>query len=133
MSRPGRRPALVAIALVAVLAGLVLRFGLRIPWLANASGAVLYELTWIAVAQLAWPRVRTLRIALAVFAATTAIELLQLSNHAGLVAIRSTLPGRLLLGSNGGFDPADFPLYTLGCGVGFALCRAFGPRRGEVK
>jgi hypothetical protein len=84
---------------------------------------VLYEVVWITAAQLVWISVRTHRLALAVFAATCVIELLQLSEMPWLRAARSTTPGRLLLGGNGGFDVLDFPLYGLGCVVGHALCR----------
>ncbi|XXX80322.1 DUF2809 domain-containing protein [Sorangium sp. So ce134] len=118
-----KRLALALLVVAVVPVGLIARFHGGPAWLRNSAGAVLYEVVWIAAAQLVWIAARTHRLALAVFAATCAIELLQLSDLPWLVAARSTTPGRLLLGGNGGFDPADFALYGVGCALGVALCR----------
>lgn len=119
------RIALVLVIAAVVPTGLLLRFHGGPAWLRNSVGAVLYEVVWIAAAQLVWISARTHRLALAVLAATCVLELLQLSEMPWLWAARSTTPGRLLLGGNGGFDPLDFPLYGLGCVLGFALCRTY--------
>ncbi|WP_437691850.1 DUF2809 domain-containing protein [Sorangium sp. So ce176] len=124
MPEAARKRILLVLLIVAVVpVGLLARFHGGPAWLRNSAGAVLYEVVWIAAAQFAWISARTHRLALAVLAATCAIELLQLSDAPWLWAARSTVPGRLLLGGNGGFDPMDFPLYGLGCALGYALCR----------
>ncbi|WP_437489875.1 DUF2809 domain-containing protein [Sorangium sp. So ce1014] len=119
-----RKRVALALLIVAVIpVGLIARFHGGPAWLRNGAGAALYEVVWIAAAQLVWISARTHRLALAVLAATCAIELLQLSELPWLSAARSTTPGRLLLGANGGFDPGDFALYGIGCVLGYALCR----------
>ncbi|WP_437736470.1 DUF2809 domain-containing protein [Sorangium sp. So ce1335] len=118
-----KRILLALLVVAAVPIGLIARFQGGPAWLRNSAGAVLYVVVWIAAAQFVWISARTHRLALAVLAATCTIELLQLSEAPWLLAARSTLPGRLLLGGNGGFDPADFALYGLGCVLGHALCR----------
>ncbi|WP_437783773.1 DUF2809 domain-containing protein [Sorangium sp. So ce1097] len=124
MPEAARKRILLALLIVAVVpVGLIARFQGGPAWLRNSAGAVLYEVVWIAAAQFVWISARTHRLAIAVFAATCAIELLQLSEAPWLLATRGTLPGRLLLGGNGGFDPMDFALYGVGCVLGHALCR----------
>lgn len=124
MPEVARKRLALALLIVAVVpVGLMARFHVGPVWLRNSAGAVLYEVVWIAAAQIVWISARTHRLALAVLAATCAIELLQLSQAPWLWAARSTTPGRLLLGANGGFDPADFALYGLGCVLGYGLCR----------
>ncbi|WP_437870992.1 DUF2809 domain-containing protein [Sorangium sp. So ce363] len=124
MPEAARKRLALALLIVAVIpVGLITRFHGGPAWLRNGAGAVLYEVVWIAAAQIVWISARTHRLALAVFAATCGIELLQLSQAPWLWAARSTTPGRLLLGANGGFDPADFALYGLGCVLGYGLCR----------
>ncbi|KYF99281.1 DUF2809 domain-containing protein [Sorangium sp. So ce296] len=124
MPEAARKRLALALLIVAVVpVGLAARFHGGPVWLRNSAGAVLYEVVWIAAAQLVWISARTHRLALAVFAATCAIELLQLSELPWLWAARSTTPGRLLLGANGGFDPADLALYAVGSALGLALCR----------
>ncbi|WP_437684050.1 DUF2809 domain-containing protein [Sorangium sp. So ce131] len=129
MGNHGKRGALAIIIAVAVPMGLVLRSYGGPGWLRNGAGAVLYEVVWIAGAQMVWIYAGTLRLAIAVLAATCAIEVLQLSDASWLWAARSTTPGRLLLGGNGGFDPMDFPLYGVGCALGYAVCRPFRATR----
>lgn len=94
------------------------------PILANGLGAALYVVAGIALLQLIWPRARTDALALAALLGTCTIELAQLSAASWLVATRATTPGRLLLGSNGGFDSIDFLWYALGAALGYAACRA---------
>lgn len=63
----------------------------------------------IAVARPSWP---PLRLGLTAFAISLAVELSQLSQADWLVALRHTLPGRLLLGS--GFVAVDLVRYFAG-------------------
>lgn len=117
------RLAMLALLVLVIPAGLYARRLTAWPALGNGLGAVLYEVAGIAFLHLLWPRVATSKIAVVVFFGTCAVEVLQLSDAAWLVDIRATTPGRLVLGANGGFDWADFPLYALGCSFGYALCR----------
>ena len=50
------------------------------------------------------------------------MELLQLFNPDWLVAVRETFPGKMLLGTNYGFDPLDFLHYALGSALGLLVC-----------
>lgn len=97
-------------------------------WLHDALGSVAYETFWILLILLTWPRESITKIALTVFVATCALEVLQLWQPPFLQALRSTLPGRLVLGNT--FSWADFPAYALGCWVGYGwavlLRRAVG-------
>ncbi len=120
-----RRLSLFLLLALVVPFGLVARFHLGPGWLRNAFGAMLYEIAWILLAQIVWIHARTGHIALGVFAATAVVELLQLSEAGWLCALRNTMPGRLLLGANGGFDWMDFPLYLAGCLLGYVLCRSY--------
>ena len=115
---------MAAALLVVIPAGLSARRIEAWPLLSNGLGAVLYEVAGMAFLHLLWPRARTALIAMTVFVGTCAVELAQLSDAGWLVGIRATTPGRLLLGANGGFDAADFPLYALGCALGYGLCNA---------
>jgi hypothetical protein len=87
-------------------------------FLANGLGAMLYEVLWIGLLRLVFIRRASWKLAVAVFCATCGIEALQLYNGAWLVAVRDTLPGRLVLGANGGFDPLDLLHYALGSVAG---------------
>ena len=116
------RLTMAAALLVVVPAGLVSRRIDAAPHLANALGGALYALAGILFLHALWPRARTGAIAAFVLVGTCAVELAQLCDASWLVELRSTTPGRLLLGANGGFDPLDFPNYALGCALGYALC-----------
>lgn len=115
------RLAMAAALILAIVAGLASRRMDTWPALANGLGAVLYEIAGMAFLLSLWPRARVRVIAAVVCLGTCVVELAQLSTASWLVAIRSTTPGRLLLGANGGFDYVDFPLYILGCGLGLVL------------
>ncbi len=119
-----RRLVLAGIALFSVALGLLTKrySGPLQDWVNGSSGAMLYEVLWIALAQIVWIRARTWRVATVVFVATCGVELLQLVNPAWLVAVRETLPGKLLLGTNYGFDPLDFLHYALGSALGLLVC-----------
>jgi Protein of unknown function (DUF2809) len=124
LSRPTRRRLLLAaVALLTVALGLLTKrySGPLSGWVRGSSGAMLYEVLWIALAQLIWLKARSWRIALCVFLATCGVELLQLYNPPWLVAVRQTFPGKMLLGTNNGFDPLDLLHYALGSALGLLI------------
>lgn len=86
-------------------------------WFNEYAGDILYEIAWCFFFFLCFPRKQAIvPIALSVFLATCALEFLQLWQHPLLEAMRSTLLGRLLLGTT--FVPADFLYYALGSLLG---------------
>lgn len=86
-------------------------------WVRDYSGDILFEMLWMAVISFGWPRLSPNRIAGGVFGVTAAIELLQLWQPPWLMAIRTTLPGKLLLGTV--FSGWDFLYYAIGCLIGW--------------
>lgn len=118
---PAAQTRLFAAASIAIVvpAGLAVRFagGTGSAWLDNFAGEVLYEMFWMMLALIAFPRrSAVLKIGLAVLAATCGLELLQLWHTPVLDGIRSTAVGRLLIGHQ--FDPMDFVGYFIGCAIG---------------
>lgn len=87
-------------------------------WLHDALGSIAYETFWILLILLVWPQGSISKIAVTVFIATCALEVLQLWQPPFLQALRLTLPGRLVLGNT--FSWADFPAYVVGSFVGYA-------------
>lgn len=92
-------------------------------WVNNwGPASVAYELLFMLIAFVLVPRRSAInRIALAVFVGTCLVEFSQLWKPAWLRAIRSTLPGRLVLGNS--FSWWDFPAYLIGCWLGIFLLR----------
>ena len=86
-------------------------------WLRDALGSVAYETFWILLILLFWSQASITQTALTVFAATCALEVLQLWQPPFLQALRATLLGRLVLGNT--FSWADFPAYAVGSFVGY--------------
>lgn len=68
------------------------------------------------------------KLALGVFVITACFEFLQLWQTPWLQAWRSTLPGKLILGTT--FVAWDFAYYALGCGLGWALLTHWQRRLG---
>lgn len=114
---------LVSLAII-VPFGLLTKFyaGPGRTWLNDSLGGIPYEIFWILLVALLWPRSKAGAIALGVLVATCALEFLQLWQPPWLQAIRATLPGRLVLGN--AFSWSDFPYYALGCGLGWLWLRA---------
>jgi hypothetical protein len=83
-----------------------------VVWVHAYAGAVCYELFWIFLLKALFRTVPVSRLAVAVFLATSLLEVLQLSRHPALEWIRSFFLGRALIGD--GFDPWDFLAYGVG-------------------
>jgi Protein of unknown function (DUF2809) len=114
------RLALGLITLLLIPIGYSVRFADGLPeWLTNIWGNVAYEMFWIFGFSTILVAVLPRGMALAVCLASFAIEFSQLSHHPMLVAARSTLPGRLVLGG-GHFDWVDMAEYLIGSLVGWA-------------
>ncbi|MCP5023168.1 MAG: DUF2809 domain-containing protein [bacterium] len=118
------------ISLFATLAiGVATQFveGASLEWIARHLGGTFYVLLWIFLTLTAFPKWRAPVVCAAALFATILVECAQLSHPAWLEAIRSTRPGRLLLGSD--YDWMDFPYYGLGYLVGLVWTRCLtGPR-----
>ncbi len=108
--------------------GLVTKFyrGPGQAWLNDAFGGIPYEIFWMLLVAVIWPRLRPGAIALLVFITTCLLEFLQLWQPAWLQAIRGTLPGRLVLGNT--FIWSDFPYYAIGCFLGWLWLRWLYPQ-----
>jgi hypothetical protein len=128
----GDRWRLAIAILMVVPAGFATKFALP-QWLGGALGrwcllygaAVLYEVFWVLVLCMIWPRMAPWRSAAVVFAATCALEYFQLVHTPWLHEIRRTYIGAALLGN--GFDWMDFPHYAIGSAAGALL--AYGLRQ----
>ncbi|MEM8641678.1 MAG: DUF2809 domain-containing protein [Cyanobacteria bacterium P01_G01_bin.54] len=123
--------ALLSLALLIPL-GLAVRFYPLPPgsWLNDLLGSVAYEIAWCLLAWVIWPRPQAIwQIPLWVFGCTCLIEVLQLWHPAWLVAIRATLPGRLILGNT--FVWLDFVHYALGAIAGWLWLQAIGNGCGD--
>lgn len=119
----------IAMAIVVPL-GYVIRFT-PIPgweWLSDFLGSVAYEIFWILLVAFGFPRSSPVWVAVGVCLATCGLEFLQLWKPPFLQALRSTLPGRLVLGNT--FVWADFIAYFVGSFAGWwvvrSLSRVFG-------
>ena len=104
--------------------------GVGQSWLNDAFGGIPYEIFWMLLVALLWPRLRPAAIAVTVFIATCLLEVLQLWQPDWLQAIRATLPGRLVLGNT--FTWSDFPYYAIGCLIGWLWLRWLYPEEGNA-
>jgi Protein of unknown function (DUF2809) len=123
------RVALLVSTILLVPIGYLIRFSQSgLPWLDDALGSVAYEMFWIVLVLVGFPKFSPMKVAIAVCLVTCAIEFLQLWQPPFLQAIRATLPGRLVLGTTFGWS--DFPPYFVGSFLGWAwvmgLRRRFG-------
>ncbi|MGI0486332.1 DUF2809 domain-containing protein [Pantanalinema rosaneae CENA516] len=90
--------------------------------LGDFFGSVAYEMFWILLVIFLFPKFSIAKVAIAVCLATCAIEFLQLWTPPFLQAIRTTLPGRLVLGNT--FSLSDFPAYFVGSLLGWVGVRS---------
>jgi hypothetical protein len=119
-----KRETLAALLVLIVPLGFATKFysGPASSWVDSYGGGILYEVFWILTVLLVWPRLSPVCVAGGVFAATSALEVLQLFHPPFLEAIRGTLLGHALIGST--FAWWDFPHYAVGCFAGALLAHA---------
>ena len=101
--------------------GLIAKFyqGLFQDWINDSFSSLFYVMFWMAVVLWVKPELKPTWVAVWVFIFTSFLEVLQLWQPPFLTAIRSTLIGRLVLGTT--FVPSDFLYYAVGCGLGAGL------------
>ena len=91
-------------------------------WFNNYGAGLLYEIFWILIVFLIFPKERLVRkILMWVFIITCALEILQLWTPFILRAIRSSFIGRALIGTT--FAWWDFVHYAIGCFLGWLWLR----------
>ena len=106
-------------AILIIPIGYAVRFSPLLPeWFRNLFGNITYETLLILLLLLIVPKMKPIAAAISVCLFSFMIEFSQLSQDPILVAARSNLLGRLILGN--GFTWEDFPLYVLGSVVGWA-------------
>ncbi len=112
------RFALLLNLLFLIPAGYWVRFyhGGRAYW-NDLLGAIAYEVFWILLFLLFYPKTAIGRVAIGVCLVTCMLEFLQLWHPPLLEAMRATLPGRLVLGNT--FSWSDFFSYFLGSFIGW--------------
>ena len=106
--------------------------GIAQEWVRDYLGDVLYEIFWCLIIFWFIPHTKdiarlksvTIKIALGVFAVTSAIEVSQLWFHLVPWEIRSSLIWKLLLGA--GFAWWDFPHYAVGSFLGWLIIYQIG-------
>ena len=91
-------------------------------WFNDYGAGLLYEIFWILIVFLIFPKERlVLKIPVWVFIITCVLEILQLWNPLVLQAIRSSYIGRALIGTT--FAWWDFVHYAVGCFFGWLWLR----------
>ncbi len=95
--------------------------GLGLPWLHDLLGSVAYEIFWILLVAFLYPKASPKWTAIGVCLATCGVEFLQLWQPPFLQAVRSTLLGRLVLGTT--FTWLDFISYFVGSFAGWLWLR----------
>ena len=118
-ARTVRKRALLSLLIVTPLGfWLKLYSGPGQEWLNNYAAGALYVVFWCLASFFLWPRRELVaRIAIGVFLATSALELLQLWHPWALEQVRATFVGRTLIGTT--FAWWDFPHYAIGCASGW--------------
>ncbi|MDA0711561.1 MAG: DUF2809 domain-containing protein [bacterium] len=116
-SLPRKRLPTLCLLLILIPLGLAtkLPIGFGASWVNNHLGGVIYEVFWCGLLAVLSPKLSTPKIVLTVFLITCFLEVMQVWAPPFLMAIRSTYPGHLVLGSS--FDPFDFIDYALGCSL----------------
>ena len=111
-------PAALSLLLIAAL-GFLAKFyaGPGRVWVNDSFAGVFYVVFWCVLAAVVFSRAGALRIAAIIVIVTSGLEVLQLWHPPFLESIRSTFPGRMLLGTS--FVFSEFFYYVLGGVVGF--------------
>ena len=128
-SHPTRSRPLYAILIVLVIAaGLLWRSSfLPLPsFLTKYGGDALWALLIFVGLGFVFNRTSTQRLALGALCFSWAVEFSQLYHAPWIDTIRSTLPGRLILGST--FNWLDLPAYALGIAIGAVVEFSFRRR-----
>ncbi len=114
-----------------VLTGLGMKFysGPGSSWAQNYGAGVMYVVFWILIFFFLFSgRQNLLRVPVMVFAATSALEFLQLWRASWLESLRGNFLGRTLIGSD--FSWFDFPHYAIGSVIGYLLILDLWGNRG---
>lgn len=116
-----------------ILLGLLWRSGLvRMPnFLVKYGGDALWSMVVFFGLGTLFTRTTTLRVALMAVGFSWAIEFLQLYHAPWIDSIRSTLLGRLVLGST--FNSPDLVAYVIGVGLAALADRVLAQRNPKVK
>jgi hypothetical protein len=126
--RPQRdRLRLVVAALTVIPLGLLTRADIPLPALVlTYGGDTLYATLVYLLVTLVWLRQPAWRLGMLALTICFAVELSQLSQVPWLDALRTTLPGRLVLGA--GFLGSDLACYVAGVLLGVVLDLMLRPR-----
>jgi hypothetical protein len=119
LSHPTRsRPLYAVLVVLVIAAGLLWRSSfMPLPsFLAKYGGDALWALMVFLGLGFVFNRASTLRLAFGALGFSWAVEFSQLYHAPWIDMIRSTLPGRLILGST--FNWPDLPAYALGVTMG---------------
>ncbi len=120
---PSERKYLTIALLVIVPAGFYTKFysGQFEFTVHNYLGGFFYEIFWILLFVMLFPRAKASTVALTFFVATCGIEFLQLWHPPFLELLRSNFIGRTILGNS--FTWYDFPWYLAGSLAGYLLAK----------
>ena len=86
-------------------------------WINDSLGGVFYELFWMLLLWLFFPKISIIKNAIIVFLYTSILEFLQLWHPPFLNSLRSHFIGVTILGNS--FVPSDFFYYLFGCIIGY--------------
>ena len=111
---------LVSLIIITPL-GFYLKFykGLYQNTINNRICDLFYVTFWILFFKLIFGKVKSVKIVLIVFLATSILEIMQLWHPPFLEYLRSFYLGKTLLGTN--FVPEDFLYYIMGAAIGYLL------------
>ncbi len=118
-----RRSRSLMLALGTIAVGLLVHFGggVLAPWFRDVLGDALWAMMIVWWAGVAVPQLPLRTRAAAALAVCVAVETSQLYHAPWLGAVRGTVPGHLVLGSD--FDPRDFVAYTAGILIAALVAR----------
>ena len=127
ISEVPRGASLIALTLLLPLGLLTKRYhGPTESWVHASAGDVLNATFWLFLLLLVNPRLALPRAGCIVFLYCSAVEFSQIVQTPSLDALRRTLPGHLLLGSE--FDVTDLGCYALGTALGIGVAAALRQR-----